>query len=95
MTQSYTPTFAEKVKFGKTDKVMVYYGKNGLGEVFFCYIRCGLEGYKKMKEDYLNQASALPSSYGEVIYKDTIPEPDEKAKAFLKKYLAENGGKPE
>lgn len=92
MPAAYTPTFAEKVAFGKEDKIMVYYGRNGLGAEFFCYIRCGLEGYRKMKDDYLTKASVLPESYGDILYKDYLPEPDEKAKAFLKAWLAEHGG---
>ncbi len=92
MITSFTPTFAEKISFGKTDKVMVYYGKNGLGDDFFCYIRCGLAGYAKMKNDYLTETSAYPEDYGEILYQDFISEPDEKAKEFLKKFLAENNG---
>ena len=92
MTTKYTPTFAEKVKFGKKDSIMTYFGKNWHG-VFFCYIRCELDGYRKMQEDYQNKIADTPESYGEVIYKDFSPEPDEKAKEFLKKWLVENGGK--
>ncbi len=92
MTAPYTPTFAEKVKFGKKDSIMTYYGKNGLGEQFFCYIRCGLDGYKKMQEDFASKAFAAPESYGEIIYKDYILEPDNKAVDFLKNWLAENNG---
>lgn len=46
-----------------------------------------------MQEDYQNKLADTPESYGEVIYKDFSPEPDEKAKEFLKKWLVENGGK--
>lgn len=92
MTNVYTPSFAEKVKFGKNDSIMTYYGRNGLGVDFFCYIRCDFNGYRKMQDDYLNKNYAKPESYGSIIYKDYIPEPDEKAKEFLKNWLAENGG---
>jgi hypothetical protein len=90
MKIKYTPTFAEKVRFGKLDNVMTYFGKNGLGKDFFCYIRCGLEGYKTMLEDFDNKITANPAVYGDIIYKDFIAEPDEKAKNFLEKWLAEN-----
>ena len=88
LNNNYSPSFAEKVKFGKGDRVMAYFGKNSFGLEFFCYIRCDLDGYRKMQDDFLNNISATPETYGEVIYKDFIPEPDEKAKEFLKNWTA-------
>ncbi|MEZ5691060.1 MAG: hypothetical protein R3D71_05290 [Rickettsiales bacterium] len=76
--------FAEKVKFGSGESVVTYYGKNLLGESFFCYIRCDMDGYKKMKEDFLGKRHRNPESYGKIIYRDNIPEPDEKAREFLR-----------
>ena len=83
----YSPSFAEKVKFGSGESVVTYFGKNLLGESFFYYIRCDMDGYRKMKEDFLYKNYSNPETYGEVIYSDNLPEPDEKAKAFLKKYI--------
>ncbi|MEZ5691017.1 MAG: hypothetical protein R3D71_05060 [Rickettsiales bacterium] len=90
MAENYIPTFAEKVKFGKSDAIMTYYGKNRQGEDFFCYIRCDFEGYRKMQEDYLNRTYATPESYGKVIYRDELPEPDAKAEKFLSDWVARN-----
>jgi len=93
MTQGYALNFAKKIEFGKNDKVMTYYGttasKDSRGEEFFCYIRCGLAGYRQMQDDFLHQTPALPETYGEVIYRDSIPEPDEKAIEFLNNWVAE------
>jgi hypothetical protein len=86
----YTPTHAEKLSFEKNDNVQLYYGIEHTGEKFFCYIRCNLQGYKKMQEDFFNKKAAYPEEYGEIIYKDTIPSPDSKAKAFLADYLKNN-----
>ena len=85
-------TFVEKVKFKKINKVMTYYGINGLGWQFFAYIVCGLDGYKKMQHDAENKLTANVTAYGEIIYTDFLPEPDDKAKAFLKQWLEENDG---
>ena len=86
----YRVNFAEKVNFEKNDYIQIYYGRNSLGVDFFYYIRCNIEGYKKMKEDYLNKIVTNPESYGEIIYKDQLSEPDEKAKTFLANWLKNN-----
>jgi hypothetical protein len=92
--QSYTTTLVEKVQFGKNDTVMTYYAQNSASSPFFCYIRCELAGYKKMHNDFLNKIFATPESYGEVIYKDNVHTPDEKAKEFLRIWAEENNAKP-
>ena len=66
---------------------MAYYGVNMLGEKFFCYIRCGLDGYKRMHLDYINNISASPEHYGEVLYRDNIEKPDAKAEKFIQEYF--------
>ena len=78
--------FAEKVKFGSGENIVTYYGKNLLGEDFFCYIRCNINGYKKIKEDFANKSYRTLEEYGEVIYRDNIPKPDAKAEEFLKNW---------
>lgn len=85
---AYLPTFAEKVKFGFGDSIVTYYGKNLLGESFFCYIYCNMNGYKKMKEDFIHKNYVKLETYGKIIYHDNLPEPDEKAKVFLKTWSA-------
>ena len=94
MTSTHTMSFAEKVWFGKNDKVVTYRASNSCGVDFFCYIRCGLAGYKKMQDDFLNKISDTPQSYGEVLYKDYLPDPDEKAREFLAIWARENNAKP-
>ncbi len=79
--------FAEKLSFSRGDNVVVYKAKNMLDMPFFCYIRCGLDGYKRLKYDYEAKVFSTPDSYGEVIYRDNIPEPDDKAKKFLENWL--------
>ena len=86
----FSISHAENISFEKQDNIQLYYGINALKEEFFCYIRCNKTGYKKMQEDYLNKASAKPEEYGQVIYKDYLAEPDDKAKEFLEKYLQQN-----
>lgn len=88
MTATYIAGFAEKVKLGSGKNIVTYYGKNLLGESFFCYICCGFDGYGKMKNDFLNKNYSNPEAYGEIIYRDNLPEPDEKAKEFLKNWSA-------
>jgi hypothetical protein len=87
-----TASFVERIEFGKTNSIMLYQGINGLGWKFFAYIVCGLEGYKKLQQDAQNKATTNINSYGEIIYTDFLPEPDEKAQAFLKQWLKENDG---
>jgi len=86
MTTQYAPSFAEKVKFGSGESIVTYFGKSLLGASFFCYIRCNIDGYRRMKADFLKKNYAKPEAYGEVVYRDYLPEPDEKAKDFLKNW---------
>lgn len=81
-----SPSFADKVKFGKGESIVTYYGQNLLGTKFFCYIRCNMDGYLRIKSDFANGFYSHPESYGEIIYRDNIPEPDEKAKEFIKNW---------
>lgn len=82
--------FAERIELEKNDYVMIYRATDLYGQDFFCYIRCGLEGYSKMQNDWMNKTQALPSSYGEVIYRAFLKDPDAKAQAFLDNWYAEN-----
>lgn len=71
---------------------MLYRAINGDGRRFFAYIVCELNGYNKMLKDHeLGAKIDDLRQYGEVIYIDFIAEPDQKAQAFLEKYLAEHG----
>lgn len=79
--------FTEKVKFSGRDCIITYFGKNFLGENFFCYIRCNIDGYRKMKDDFTGKSYRNPTDYGEIIYRDNISEPDKKAKEFLKNWM--------
>lgn len=87
-------SFAEKLRFEKTNKVMTYYGCTTLGRRFFCYVLCGLDGYQRMQADFTNRVATPPEQYGKILYKDYLEEPDEKAKAFLAQWLADNNGSP-
>lgn len=79
-------SFAEKLKFNGNACIVTYYGKNLLGNDFFCYIKCDMAGYKKIKDDFVNKSYRKLEEYGEIIYRDNIPKPDEKAKEFLKNW---------
>ena len=59
----------------------------------FSYVKCDRAGVEKMRKDYENNVAVSDLSvYGEVLYRDNIKDPDEKAKAFLRQWLADNGG---
>jgi hypothetical protein len=79
--------FTTKIDLQKNDYIMVYRGQNAIKINFFCYIRCNMEGYTKLQNDFKNKISDMPSSYGEVIYYDEIENPDIKAEEFLENYL--------
>lgn len=85
-------SFSEKVKLETSKLVMKYRAAGKSGRPYFAYIYCDERGVKKMHDDYENNITAKPESYGEVIYSDAISEPDEKAKEFLKNWLAGQGG---
>ena len=89
MTQALTP-FTKRIEFQRNDWIMVYHGQDILRREFFCFIRCGLEGYTKMQNDFYNKTPALPAGYGQVIYKDYLPQPDEKAQAYLENWIKQN-----
>lgn len=74
--------------------IMTYRAKDESGGDFFCYIKCNYDGYQKINHDYLDKKSAVPSTYGEVLYADYLVDPDEKAKNFLADWLAKNGSLP-
>lgn len=86
-------SFTERLNMEKNDSVMLYRGRNGAGQDFFAYIVCQRGGVEKMHKDYENGATVEDiSEYGEVVYLDYLVDPDEKAIAFLKEFVAENGG---
>ncbi len=84
--------FTERVKLKQGNDLIVTYRAGVLGMHFFAYIKCTEQGVKLMREDYESGTPRDPSEYGEIIYRDNIRDPDEKAKTFLKNYLAESGG---
>jgi|GEM_PF-2480904 len=81
-------TFAEKVKLGGGECVMLYRGVSVSGKAFFAYIRAGREGIEHMHQDGLAALTRDIGEYGDVIYMDFRAEPDAKAEAFLAGYLA-------
>jgi hypothetical protein len=85
-----TIPFTELIKISGGKSVMIYSGVDGFGASFFAYIICTPDKAKLMFSDYENGIKRQLFFYGNPIYIDFIPEPDEKAKEFLQKYLAEN-----
>lgn len=85
-------SFVEKVKLQTSKLVMTYRAKDERGEDFFAYILCDKKGVEQMKQDYIDQKAGAAKDYGEVLYADFVKDPDDKAKAFLRKWLEENGG---
>lgn len=84
--------FTERVKLNAgNDLIMTYRGQVG-GQEFFAYIKCEEKGVKLMREDWETSTARKLEEYGEVIYKDNLKDPDEKALEFLKDYLADSGG---
>ena len=69
---------------------MTYYGIDYAKRTFFAYILCTPDTAKQMYRDHAEKKPKNISDYGTIIYTDFISEPDEKAKAFLKHYLADN-----
>lgn len=82
--------FTQRIELEKNDYIMTYRACDKYGQDFFCYIKCDLQGYTKMQNDFLNKTAALPASYGEVIYTDFIKDPDAKAQEFLENWSAQN-----
>ena len=87
---AFTPSYTDRARLEKNFYIQTFYGVTSELQNFFCYIKCDMEGYRKMQNDFLNQISARPAAYGEVIYIDDIPEPNEKAKLFLQNWLKRN-----
>ncbi len=84
--------FTERVKLNAgNDLIMTYRGQVG-GQDFFAYIKCEEAGVKMMRGDYEDAVARKIEEYGEVIYRDNVKDPDEKAVQFLQDYLAESGG---
>ena len=84
--------FAELVKLKDNDLVMTYKGTTPEGENFFAYILCNQNQVSLMRGDFQNKISRPLTEYGEVIYFDYLPEPDEIATEFLANWTAENSG---
>lgn len=89
MSAAFKISFADRTSLEKHDYIQIYHGLSAIGERFFCYILCNRDGFTRMNQDYLDEVAADPASYGEIIYRDNIPEPDDKAVQFLEKYLAD------
>jgi hypothetical protein len=87
-----TLKFTERVKLNSgNDLIMTYRGQIA-GEDFFAYIKCEEKGVKLMRQDWETSTPRKLEEYGEVLYRDTVIDPDDKAKEFLQNYLAQNGG---
>ena len=84
--------FSEKVKLGQWKNLIMTYHGQIMGQDFFAYIKCTAIGVKLLHEDYDNDIPRALEEYGEVIYSDTIPDPDAQALEFLKSYIDKNGG---
>ena len=82
--------FKDLIRTSNNKSVMAYYGTDTNKRDFFAYIICDPQAAKRMYHNYQTRTQDKISDYGEVIYKDYISEPDDKAKEFLKKYLADN-----
>lgn len=84
--------FTERVKLNAGNDLIMTYRGQVAGQDFFAYIKCNEKGVKLMREDWETSTPRQLDEYGEVLYRDNIVDPDEKALEFLKNYLAENGG---
>lgn len=81
--------FVDLIKISNSVSILTYYGKMSSGEEFFAYVKCDSDNARKMYNDFANNVAKHPTQYGTMIYRDSIAKPDEKAQAFLKKYLEE------
>lgn len=84
--------FTERVKLKQGNDLIMTYRGQVMGVDFFAYIKCTEHGVKLMYSDYETSTPRALDEYGEVIYKDNITNPDEKAQKFLQEYIASNGG---
>jgi hypothetical protein len=85
-------TFIEKIKLQDSKLVLLYQGKNKQGRAFFAYFLCDAAQVRLMREDVAAGNSRVISEYGEMLYSDYLPEPDENATIFLREWAEENGG---
>lgn len=87
-----TLKFTEQIKLrGGSDIITTYRGQVADVE-FFAYIQCNKTGLELMRSDFQQGTARSMEEYGEVLYKDAISDPDEKAEQFLQQFLAENAG---
>ena len=84
--------FTDKALLRNNKVVMTYRGKDTAGLDFFAYILCDEKGVTLLRKDFAEKTSRAIAEYGEIIYSAYLSDPDEKAKEFLAKYTAENGG---
>ena len=85
-----TIPFTDLIKISHNKSVMTYYGTSFDGRDFIAYIVCTPETAKLMYRDFSDKTSRAIAEYGEVIYKDFVSEPDDKAKDFLADYIKNN-----
>ena len=89
---SMVANFVENLKLETADLVMTYRAKTPEGKDFFAYILSNKEQVKTMKRNYAESKAVPPIYYGQVLYLDYLVDPDQKAKDFLKNWLAKNNG---
>ncbi len=86
-------SFTEKLKLEGKKTLMLYRGRTvETGREFIAYIVCDKEKAVKMYDDYdKSQKVDTIEEYGEVVYVDYIPDPDQKALDFIEEWKKENG----
>jgi hypothetical protein len=85
-----TIPFTDLIQISNNQSIIRYTGANQSGQQFFAYIKCSPDTAKLMYRDYEANTSRNIAEYGEIIYRDFLSEPDEKAKAFLEQWLKKN-----
>ena len=85
--------FTEQVKLKQCGKlVILYHGIDAAAKSFFVYFLSDARQVAMMREDYVNNTARVITEYGEMLYSDYLPAPDEKAVNFLNNWIAESGG---
>ena len=87
-----TLQFTDKTLLRNNFLIMTYRGKDAAGNAFFAYLRCNDDGVALLRRDYADAIHRTLETYGEVLYTDSLANPDAKAQTFLAEYVGHSGG---